>query len=103
MDVLSERPDGVVAEVSVRPRAGRCRVAGVSGGRLRIEVTAAPEGGAATAQVLSTIAAATGLRTSAAEILKGAHSRHKTVFLRGATLASCRVALALDLDDSTGR
>ena len=57
MGVLSERPDGVVVEISVRPRAGRCRVLGVTADRLRVEVTAAPEDGAATEQAMATLAA----------------------------------------------
>lgn len=96
MECLEQRPEGVVVEVSVRPRAGRCRVRGVTGGRLRVEVTAAPEGGEATAQALATLASAAGLRASAAVLLKGARDRHKTVLLQGAALAACREALGLD-------
>lgn len=101
MDVLAERPDGVVAEISVRPRAGRCRVVGVTAGRLRVEVTAAPEDGAATAQALATLASAMGVKTVTAVLLKGQRERHKTVLLKGASLAACQAAL--DLIDPTGR
>jgi uncharacterized protein (TIGR00251 family) len=83
---FSAREDGVVVEVSVRPRAGKCRVAGLSGGRLKVEVTAAPEGGAATEQALATLAAAAGVRASQAVLLKGMRDRHKTVLLKGLRL-----------------
>jgi len=101
VEVLSERPDGVVAEISVRPRAGRCRVAGVTAGRLRVEVTAAPEDGAATEQALATLASAAGLKSSCAVLLKGRRERHKTILLKGASLAACQAALMPD--DPSGR
>jgi len=96
VDVLAERPDGVVVEISVRPRAGRCRVGAVTGGRLRVEVTAAPEDGAATEQALATLAAAAGCKAACAVLLKGRRERHKTVLLKGASLAACRAALGLE-------
>jgi uncharacterized protein len=101
VDCLQQRPEGVVVEISVRPRAGRCRVGRLTGGRLRVEVTAAPEGGEATAQALATLASAAGLRAADATLLKGVRDRHKTVLLQGASLAACRHALGLD--DIAGR
>jgi uncharacterized protein YggU (UPF0235/DUF167 family) len=95
MPVLSERDNGVVVEIAVRPRAGRCRVAGLSGERLKVEVTSAPEGGAATEQALATLAAAAGLRASHAVLLKGLRERHKTVLLEGISLAECRTRLGI--------
>ena len=91
---LSQREDGVAIEVTVRPRAGRCKVAGVHGDRLRVEVTAPPEDGRATEQALATLARAVGVRASQAVLLRGAHERHKTVLLRGTTVAACQAALA---------
>jgi hypothetical protein len=88
------RPDGTVVEVSVRPRAGRCRVGGVHGGRVRVEVTAAPEGGEATTQALATLAVAVGAKARDAVLLRGARERHKTVLLQGVPEAVCRERLA---------
>jgi len=96
MALIETRDAGVVIEVSVRPRAGRCRVGGVSGGRLRVEVTAAPEGGDATRQALATLAQAVGARANDATLLKGARERHKTVRIDGVTEAECRARLGLD-------
>ena len=88
-DGFQERDGAVVVEVSVRPRAGRCRVAGIKGGRLRVEVTSAPEGGEATRQALATLAAACGLKAAQATLLRGLRERHKVVRLEGISLASC--------------
>ncbi|MBM4395829.1 MAG: DUF167 domain-containing protein [Deltaproteobacteria bacterium] len=92
---ISPRPEGVVVEVAVRPRAGRCRVRGLSGGRVKVEVTAAPEGGEATAQALATLAAALGARASDAVLIRGMRDRHKTVLVKGVTLAAAEAALGL--------
>lgn len=95
MAVIESRGDDVVIEVSVRPRAGRCRVRGVSGGRLRIEVTSAPEGGEATRQALATLAEALGVHGADATLLKGTHHRHKTVRVTGVSEATCLARLDL--------
>lgn len=86
---LTTRPEGVVLEVSVRPKAGRCRVAGASGGRVRVEVTAAPEGGRATREALETLARALAVPVSAVTVLRGERSRHKTVLVRGIAVDDC--------------
>ena len=94
MPILSERIDGVAVELSVRPRAGRCRVRGVSGGRLRVEVTAAPEDGEATRQALSTLASALGIPARNIFLLVGTHDRHKVVLVRGVPLKKCEELVA---------
>lgn len=96
MALIEQREGAIVITIAVRPRAGRCRVVGVSGERLRIEVTAAPEGGEATRQALATLALAVGARAADATLLKGAHERHKVVRIDGVTEAQCRSRLALD-------
>jgi hypothetical protein len=96
VQVVDAREDGVVIEVSVRPRSGRCRVAGLVAGRIRIEVTAAPEDGEATRQALATLAGALGVKTSQASLLRGARERHKTIHVQGVTLDTCCNRLGLD-------
>lgn len=81
--MLEPHAEGCVIQVAVRPRAGRCRVAGVSGDRLRIEVTSAPEKGEATEQALATLAAALDAPTGTLRLLRGARNRHKDVLVTG--------------------
>lgn len=81
--MLEPHPEGCVIQVAVRPRAGRCRVAGVSGDRLRIEVTSAPEKGEATEQALATLAAALRVPAATLRLLRGARNRHKEVLVAG--------------------
>lgn len=96
MAVVTKTEGGVTIEVSVRPRAGRCRVVRVVGDRLKIEVTAPPEGGRASKQVLDTVAEALGVRQSQASLLIGKRDRHKTVRVDGITVSEASAALGVD-------
>lgn len=80
---VTPRSDGVVVAVAVRPKAPRCRVAGLSGERVRIEVSAAPEGGRATREALETLARTLGVPCSAVSLLSGERVRHKAFLVRG--------------------
>lgn len=93
---VTAHPDGAVLEVSVRPKAGRCRLAGRSGDRVRIEVTAAPEGGRATREAVRVLARALGVPVSAVTVLRGERSRHKTLLVRGLGVADCLARLGGD-------
>lgn len=93
---ISQRPEGVAIEVSVRPRAGRCRVLGLSGGRVKVEVTAAPEGGEATSQAMATLARVLGVRATDVVLLRGMRERHKTMLVRGLTVSQAAEALGLE-------
>jgi len=93
--VSGRGPDSVV-EVSVRPRASRCQVRGVSAGRLRIEVCAAPEDGRATHEALSTLADALRVPVSGLSVLRGERSRHKTILIRGLPAEECRKRLRIE-------
>lgn len=93
--MLNEGVRGTVIEISVRPRAGKCRIVDVGPDRVRIEVTAAPEGGKATEQALRTLAEALGVNPSVMKLLTGKTTRHKTVLVTGAVAADCESRLKL--------
>jgi hypothetical protein len=79
--------DGVLVYVRVTPRSDRNAVNGVvaRGGvaRIAIKVSAAPEDGKANAAVEQVLAAALGLRRSAAGVAAGHKDRDKTLLIRG--------------------
>lgn len=91
--MLNEGARGTVIEISVRPRAGKCRIVEIGPDRVRIEVTAAPEGGKATEQALRTLADALGVMASGLKLLTGKTARHKTILVCGATAADCESRL----------
>jgi len=69
----------VVVECWIVPGASRSEIKGTHGERLRIRVSAPPEGGRANREVLDLIAARCGSR---AELLSGSTSRHKRILVR---------------------
>ncbi len=77
--------------VKVHPRARRERIAGALGGALRLEVTAAPERGAANEAVERLLAGVFDVPRSAVSVVSGHASRTKKVEVVG---VSPREALA---------
>lgn len=79
--------------MKVHPRARRERIAGAVGGVLRLEVTSAPERGAANAAVEDLLSAVLGVPRSAVSVVSGHTSRAKKVAVVG--LAACEAATRL--------
>lgn len=75
-----------MAELRVRvtPKAVREGVGGWREGELKVRVTAAPEGGKATAAVRRLLAESLGVPKSAVAVSRGETSRHKTLRIEGA-------------------
>jgi hypothetical protein len=80
--------------VRVHPRARRDQIAGVHNDALRLEVTTAPEGGAANRAVERLLAAALGVPARDVAVVLGATSRSKVVAVDG--LAATEVAALLE-------
>ena len=83
--MVSERPDGVVIDVRVIPRAGRAEIAGTRDGALLVRLTAAPVDNAANAELIEVIAEALGVAKRAVTLVSGHKSRRKTVLVTGAS------------------
>ncbi|HSK06813.1 MAG TPA: DUF167 family protein [Acidimicrobiia bacterium] len=88
LPVIAHR-DGVLIKVWAVPRASRTEIAGWHGGRVRIRVTAPPEGGRANQQVSLALSERLG---SPVELISGGSARGK-VFL----------ARALEVDEVLAR
>jgi uncharacterized protein len=84
---LQQRPDGVCVSVKVQPRASRNEIAGSIGHELKIKVSAPPVDSAANEAVLELLAEVLGCARNQLELLRGATSRHKQIFVRGMTPA----------------
>lgn len=81
-------PASCLVLVKVVPGARRDGIAGPLGGRLKVRVSAPPEGGRANAAVCALIAAAVGARASAAGVRQGQSNPEKTIRVQGVTAAS---------------
>ena len=71
-------------EVRVQPKAKRNSVE-VKGGKLKVRVTAAPEGGKANAAVIALLAKKLGVAKSSISINRGHKSRDKLCSIEGLT------------------
>lgn len=90
---LQQRQDGVCISLKVQPRASRNEIAGPIGNELKINVTAPPVDSAANEAVLELLAEILGCARNQLELLRGATSRHKQVFVRGITAAQIEAKL----------
>ena len=88
--IVRARPEGVTIAIHVQPRASRTEAAGIYGQALKIRVAAPPSDGAANAEVRRFIARHCDVPLSAVQILSGASTRQKRVFVRGRSVRQVR-------------
>ena len=81
--------------IKVVPGASRDGIAGMLGDRLKVRVSAPPEGGRANRAVCKTIGAALGIKARQVEIVAGHASAEKTVAVRGVPADEVRRRLGL--------
>jgi uncharacterized protein (TIGR00251 family) len=85
--------EGVVLAVRVHPKGGRDRIAGAVGGRLKVSVSAPPEGGKANAAVVRLLAKRLGVGRGRVRVVSGETCRDKQVLLAGCEAEAVRRAL----------
>ncbi|MGH7850009.1 MAG: DUF167 domain-containing protein [Thermodesulfobacteriota bacterium] len=69
--------------VQVQPRSSHDEIVGIHEGRLKIRISAPPVDGKANERLTEVIAKAFGVSKSSVEIVKGHHSRVKTITISG--------------------
>jgi hypothetical protein len=82
---LKKTPTGYVVPILVSPGASRDEVRGEHGGRMKVAVSAPPEGGKANKAVCQLLAEELGTRTSQVRIVSGQTSRQKEVLVERVT------------------
>ncbi|MGE5235536.1 MAG: DUF167 domain-containing protein [Acidobacteriota bacterium] len=80
---MTAAPDGCRIVVRVHPGARRERIAALAENAVKLEVTAAPERGAANAAVVRLLAESLGVRTAQVTVATGQSSRTKSVIVTG--------------------
>lgn len=78
---ISKRKDGVYLNVRAHPSARRTRITGVVGDRLKIDVAAKPESGAANQALVEYLADLLNMPRNRIRIIRGDKSRNKSLFL----------------------
>lgn len=81
--LVGSNGDALTIRVKVVPGASRDAIAGVLGDRLKVRVSAPPEGGRANASVTRLLAGALGIAPRAVEVVSGHTSPEKQVRLMG--------------------
>ncbi len=69
--------------VKVTPKSAKTAVVGWENGALKVRLNAAPEKGAANAELIAFLAKMLGLSKSCITLIAGAHSRHKRLRIQG--------------------
>jgi uncharacterized protein (TIGR00251 family) len=84
-------------QVHVQPRARRSRVVGRHGDAVKVQVQAAPVGGAANAELIALLAEILGVPRRAVRVHHGQSGRDKLVEVETHDVAACRTRLAAAL------
>lgn len=81
--MIRDDGDGVLIDIKAVPGAKRDEVAGVLGERLKVRVSAPPEGGKANRAVCALLAGVLGVRSNRVEVVAGHANPQKTVRVTG--------------------
>ena len=95
--IVRAMPGGVVISVHVQPRVFRTETAGIHGHALKIRVAAPPAEGAANDELCRFLARRCDVSRGAVEILSGAASRQKRVFVKGRSVQEMCERFRLDI------
>lgn len=95
MSVVERTESGVAIRVKAVPGAKREQVAGVLGDRLKIKVSAPPEGGKANAAICALIAKALGVKPGAVSVVSGMTNPEKVVRVEGISVKVVREVLGV--------
>lgn len=89
----SEGPGSVLIDIKAVPGASRDQIVGPLGDRLKIRVSAPPEGGRANAAIRGLLAGALGIPARNVEIIRGASTATKTARASGVAIEDAMRAL----------
>lgn len=101
MSVVEGTDGGVTIRVKAVPGAKREQVAGVLGDRLKIKVSAPPEGGKANAAICALIAKRLGVKLDAVSVVRGMTNPEKVVRVEGVSVEGVRGAFGVCGEDDS--
>ena len=83
MSWFTDTPEGVILNVSARPRSSRAGIDGVYGNTLKVKICSAPVDGKANKELIETLAEAYKLPKSCVVFKSGETSKTKRILLKG--------------------
>ena len=90
---LQSTDDGVLIPIRVRAGAKRNAIEGEHDGSMKVSVTAVPEKGKANKAIIALLSELLDVPKSSIEVVAGATSPRKRLFVRGAILARIQAVL----------
>ena len=98
-EILTEHGDGSIRlRVKAVPGAKNTQIAGVLGDRLKVRISAPPEGGKANKAICQLLARTLGISKRDVEVVAGRSSPEKVVAVQGIELAQVSERLSLTSD-----
>ena len=94
--MFTETSEGVVASITVVPRASRTEIVGPHGDTLKIRLQAPPVDGKANQALCRFLADVVEIARRDVELVSGTSSRQKRVLLRGVSMATAKGTLLHD-------
>jgi uncharacterized protein len=100
---LEQTPEGVLLPVQAQPKARKNQIVGWHAGRLKVQVTQAPEKGKANQAILKLLAKSLGLKRSQIQLVSGDTSPQKLFCIEGISAEELmsRIAEALGKSSSS--
>jgi len=92
---VRETEAGLEMRLHVQPRAGRCEIAGVFNGALKVKVTAPPVNDAANRAIIEYFSKLLRVPKSSLQIPAGSKSRDKILRIRGLSLSEFTARLSI--------
>lgn len=92
-----ERSGGVEIHIYIQPRASKNEFVGLHGETLKIRIAAPPVDGQANVELYRFLARQLGISQHNVQVISGAGSRQKRVFIKGKTLNEIRVCLSKNI------
>jgi uncharacterized protein len=96
---LRSHADGVYLAIKVHPRASKNEIGPPIGAELKIKVTAPPVDAAANEAVLRLLSERLGCARKVLQLVRGQTSRHKTIFIQGASPAMIESKLSTGAEE----
>ena len=93
MSWANDTPEGVLLNVSARPRSSKAGVEGVFGDTLKVKIRCAPVDGKANRELVETLADAFGVPKASVVFKSGETSKTKRILLRGLSAAQAAAHL----------
>lgn len=94
---MADSDGPILIRVKAVPGASRDAIAGVLGDRLKVRVSAPPEGGKANKAIIALLARALGIKRARVGLVSGHASPEKTIAITGCTPEQLGRALEIDI------